>query len=119
MKSSDRINLGQMVRKIRSKNAGPFWLTLDIFCVDVENFNYIHNQLQTNKVANLFQIHESKIKRFDIPDLNVIQISFPRPHIQGKANDADMHGASVRRAYRGVRNELKLEQKNFNKNFNK
>ena len=38
MKSSDRINLGQMVRKIRSKNAGPFWLTLDIFCVDEENF---------------------------------------------------------------------------------
>ena len=104
MKSSDRINLGRMVRKIRSKNAGPFWLTLDIFCVDVENFNYIHNQLKTNKVASLFQIHESKIKRFDIPDLNVIKFSFPRPHIQGKANDTDMHGAS----YAALLEELEM-----------
>ena len=104
MKNSTRTKLGQKVRKIRSKNAGPFWLTLDIFCVDVKNFNYIHNQLKTNKVANLFQIHESKIKRFDIPDLNVIKFSFPRPHIQGKENDTDMHGAS----YAALLEELEM-----------
>ena len=94
MKSSDRTNLGQMVRKIRSKNAGPFWLTLDIFCVDVENFNYIHSKLKTNKVANLFQIHKSKLKRFDIPDLNVIKFRSSRRRIQGKESDPDMNGAS-------------------------
>ena len=104
MKSSPSTNLGQMVRKIRSKNAGPFWLTLDIFCLNVENFNYIHRQLKTNKVATLFQIHESKLKRFDIPDLNVIKFSFPRPRIQGKANDTDMHGAS----YAALLEELEM-----------
>jgi len=24
--------LGDKVKKIRSKNAGPFWITIDIFC---------------------------------------------------------------------------------------
>ena len=104
MKNSTMTKLGQKVRKIRSKNAGPFWLTLDIFCVDAENFNYIHNHLKTNRVANLFQIHESKLKRFDIPDLNVIKFSLPRPYIQGKANDTDMHGAS----YAALLEELEI-----------
>ena len=26
------LTLGEKVRKIRSKNAGPFWITIDIFC---------------------------------------------------------------------------------------
>ena len=83
-----------MVHKIRSKNAGPFWLTLDIFCLDADNYNYIRSHLKTHSVANLFKIRESKMKRFDIADLNVIKFSFPRPRIQGKTDDTDMHGAS-------------------------
>ena len=26
--------LGEKVKKIRSKNAGPFWITIDVFCGD-------------------------------------------------------------------------------------
>ncbi|MFQ3302569.1 MAG: hypothetical protein ACI9EH_001468, partial [Planktomarina sp.] len=33
--------LGDIVPKIRSKNAGPFWLTIDIFCVSPELFTEI------------------------------------------------------------------------------
>ena len=86
--------LGQKVRKIRSKNAGPFWLTLDIFCFDKSNFQHISEQLQTARVADLFQTDETVIKRFDIADLHVIKFSLPRPQIQGRADDRDMHGAS-------------------------
>ena len=86
--------LGQKVRKIRSKNAGPFWLTLDIFCFDEANFQHVSEQLQTSRVADLFQTNEAALKRFDIADLHVIKFSLPRPHIQGTADDRDMHGAS-------------------------
>ena len=34
------------------------------------------------------------IKRFEIPGLNVVKFSFPRPEIQGTRQDRDMHGAS-------------------------
>ena len=87
-------SLGNMVRKIRSKNAGPFWLTVDIFCEDAGNFDLVSKHLKTSSVAALFKIDEDRIRRFDLPQLNVIKISLPRPTIQGTAQDTDMHGAS-------------------------
>ena len=86
--------LGTMVRKIRSKNAGPFWLTIDIFCVDTANFQHVCDVLPTSAVADLFDEEEANIRRFDIAPLNVIKFSLPRPHIQGTAGDTDMHGAA-------------------------
>jgi hypothetical protein len=86
--------LGTLVRKIRSKNAGPFWLTIDVFCTDEKNFQHVSSVLRTSTVADLFQQTEDNIRRFDIPQLNVVKISLPRPTIQGAAGDTDMHGAS-------------------------
>jgi hypothetical protein len=86
--------LAEKVQKIRSKNAGPFWLTIDIFCRDDANFEEVRGKLSSAKVAGLFQIEEAKLKRYEIDPLNVIKFSLPRPHIQGTADDTDMHGAS-------------------------
>ena len=33
--------LGSIVKNIRSKNAGPFWVTIDIFCLDAESLKVI------------------------------------------------------------------------------
>ena len=87
-------NLGALVRKVRSKNAGPFWLTIDIFCDDATSFRQISGHLRTARVAALFKVDEDKVRRFDMPQLNVIKISLPRPQIQGTSSDTDMHGAS-------------------------
>ena len=86
--------LASKVRKIRSKNAGPFWLTIDIFCDDASSFSFVRDYLLTARVAALFKTDESLLRRFDIPQLLVIKISVPRPQIQGTATDTDMHGAS-------------------------
>ena len=86
--------LGNIVRKIRSKNAGPFWLTIDIFCFDSGNFQKVQKALSTSVVAALFNEEEANIHQFNIEQLNVIKFSLPRPHIQGTAGDTDMHGAS-------------------------
>ena len=83
-----------IVHNIRSKNAGPFWLTIDIFCDDETSFSFVRDHLQTARLAGLFKTSESLIRRFDIPQLLVIKISLPRPQIQGTVTDTDMHGAS-------------------------
>lgn len=80
--------------KVRSKNAGPFWATVDIFCGSQPAFEQISQSLSTARVATLFQCDVDAIKRFDIPLLNVIKFSFPRPQIQGAIADRDMHGAA-------------------------
>lgn len=87
--------LADLVVKVRSKNAGPFWLTLDIFCGDAAAFDTVVERISVNKVAELFRQPEAAIKRFDIPDLHVIKFSFPRPVVQGSRFDRDMHGAQA------------------------
>lgn len=85
--------LGDMVAKVRSKNAGPFWVTVDVFCGDAETFARVSAALSTAAVAALYAQPLQMIKRFDIPDLAVVKFSFPRPVVQGSAADRDMHGA--------------------------
>ena len=86
-------SLGDRVLKVRSKNAGPFWLTIDIFCGDRPTFDQVRSDLTTDRVAALFRQPENTMKRFDIEDLNVIKFSLPRPTVQGSRFDRDMHGA--------------------------
>ncbi|MDQ7069211.1 MAG: DUF4387 family protein [Rhodobacterales bacterium] len=86
--------LGGIVEKIRSKNAGPFWLTIDIFCGSDAAFETVSKALKTGQVADVFCAQRDSIKRFDIPDLCVIKFSLPRPTVQGSPQDRDMHGAS-------------------------
>jgi hypothetical protein len=86
--------LGTIVEKVRSKNAGPFWLTIDLFCGTEEAFSRVCKELSTEQVGATFAANPADIKRFEIPSLNVVKFSMPRPTIQGAINDRDMHGAS-------------------------
>ena len=87
-------NLGEIVEKVRSKNAGPFWLTVDIFCGTASAFDQICEGLSTARVAKVFETDADALKRFEIPSLNVVKFSLPRPETQGSIADRDMHGAS-------------------------
>jgi hypothetical protein len=86
--------LGQVAEKVRSKNAGPFWLTIDIFCGGSGAFSRVCSGISTERVAAAFRADPSTVKRFEIADLNVVKFSLPRPEIQGSVADRDMHGAS-------------------------
>jgi len=86
--------IGAIVQKVRSKNAGPFWLTVDIFCGSAEVFARVVSALDTARVTALYGVSGADIRRFDIADLNVVKFSFPRPTVQGTAADRDMHGAA-------------------------
>ncbi|MEM7302832.1 MAG: DUF4387 family protein [Pseudomonadota bacterium] len=88
------MRLGDRVEKVRSKNAGPFWLTIDIFCGSKEVFKDLRDRLETGTIANALNADEMILRRFDIESLNVIKFSLPRPAVQGSIADRDMHGAS-------------------------
>ena len=86
--------LRNLVEKVRSKNAGPFWVTIDVFCGQASVFERVSGSLATERVAALFETSPNRIKRFDIPELNTVKFSLPRPVVQGQRNDRDMHGAA-------------------------
>jgi hypothetical protein len=87
--------LGEKVSRIRSKNAGPFWITIDIFCGKKEVYKDVCVNLDNSKIANLLRVKGQDLKRFDIEQLNVIKLSFPRKIPQGHILDRDMHGAQI------------------------
>lgn len=86
--------LSSVASKIRSKNAGPFWITIDIFCGTGEVFDHVSSNLKSPEVARVLQVDEISLKRFDIAELAVVKFSLPRPAVQGTVADRDMHGAS-------------------------
>lgn len=86
--------LGQLVEKVRSKNAGPFKLTIDIFCGSKDAYDHVKTALPTERIATLLQTDQERLQRFEITSLNVIKFSLDRPQVQGSIHDRDMHGAS-------------------------
>ncbi len=85
--------LRDKVEKVRSKNAGPFWLTIDIFCGEKSIYQDVCDKLSNIDIATVLDVDEANLKRFEIASLNVLKISLPRPQIQGSMRDRDMHGA--------------------------
>ena len=85
--------LRDLVRKVSAKNAGPFQVTVDVFCGSAQAFARVAPALHSETVAALFGVAPEVLRRFDIADLHVIKFSMPRPVVQGSRLDRDMHGA--------------------------
>lgn len=82
-----------IARCVHSKNAGPFWLTLEIFCETQEAYETIKNSnnITPQKISELYHVDAGKVKVFYMDNLNVVKFSFPRPNPQGHKYENDMH----------------------------
>lgn len=85
--------LKDVAQYVRSKAAGPFWVTIDIFCGDAQSFARVRKAESLNRVtiAALYGVSSNAVKIFEVPALNVVKISFPRRVPQGSLQDADSH----------------------------
>ena len=88
------MRLKELVKKIRSKNAGPFLLTIDIFCSNRKTFETIIQKITKIEISKLYKIPKKQIEIFTIENLFIVKITIPRPNIQGSSKDRDLHGAS-------------------------
>lgn len=86
--------LSDLCHQVRSKNAGPFWITVDLFFRNAGTFaRYAeHEALQARSIASIFGVDAGAIKRFAVPDLSVLKLTYPRTVPQGGARERDMHG---------------------------
>ena len=84
----------EVCRHVRSKNAGPFWITVDLFFHDRAHFDAWAGApaLQADAVGALFGAAPGMVKRFEVPDLAVLKLSYPRVTPQGGDLERDMHG---------------------------
>lgn len=86
--------LSDVCRHIRSKNAGPFWITVDFFFEGEEAFRRYRDSpaLGPELFASLFSADPTHVKRVPVDSLRMIKVSYPRPHPQGWRGERDMHG---------------------------
>jgi hypothetical protein len=90
---SDPQTVGELAAEVRAKNAGPFWITLDVFLDTDQDYDWLvrSRAITRESIASLFRVDAAGIELFEIPSLRVIKISFPRPVPAGSFNDRDQH----------------------------
>ncbi len=83
----------QVCRHIRSKNAGPFWVTIDLFFDGAHNFlKYAESPaLGPEAFARLYGADATLVKRYAVPSLHMVKVSYPRANAQGGEVERDMH----------------------------
>ena len=85
------VTLGDLAVEVRSKNAGPFWMTLEAFMPDEATYRIADALITPQVITELYQVAAASLQIFRIPDLHVVKVSFPRPVVQGSLHDRDMH----------------------------
>jgi len=78
---------------VRSKNAGPYWVTVDLFFDGPDNYRkYADSKvLGVETFARLYGADPALVKRFPVQTLNMVKISYPRASPQGGEVERDMH----------------------------
>ena len=91
----DRVpNLTTVFRLIRSKDAGPFMLTTDLFCHDADAYERVVSSglLTPDAFAGLYGVDPAEVEVHLVAAINAIKVSFPRPVASGELADSDITG---------------------------
>jgi hypothetical protein len=85
--------LGEIALVVRSKNAGPFWLTLDVFFRSDADFARVRDAkvLTAEKIGELYSVDPALVKRFELPEIKAMKFSMPRAVVAGSFEDRDLH----------------------------
>lgn len=91
--------LYELAKLIRSKNAGPFMVTLDVLFPDHETYQAVlaTGALDAAKIAALYGVEEEKMQRYDLPLANAVKLSMPRQAPSGDFLDEDLYGCQMHR----------------------
>lgn len=89
------VRLQQLAQIVRSKNAGPTVLTLDVFFNDAAAYERAAASaaLAPEAVAQLYGVAAGSVQRYLLPQLHAIKFSLPRALCAGTPGDGDLYGA--------------------------
>jgi Domain of unknown function (DUF4387) len=88
------MQLGDMTKLIRAKNAGPFMLTIDIIFTDEKFYEQaLHSKkITVEAISQLYNLPVNVIKIIECKEINTIKVSFPRAVPSGDIGDGDVFG---------------------------
>lgn len=77
---------------LRSKNAGPLFITFDLIFNTREDMEYVEKKLKKSDISKAYDVAEEKIDIISYGVVNSIKITFPRKNISGSLADNDIYG---------------------------
>lgn len=80
---------------LRSKNAGPLFITFDLIFSGSDEMEYVLKSLKRSDVAKAYRIDEKEIDIIAYKVVNSIKITFPRQNISGSLCDNDIYGCQM------------------------
>jgi Domain of unknown function (DUF4387) len=89
--------LHELASLIRSKNAGPFQLTIDIMFDDRATFERVlaSGALSAERFATLYRLPVADIRIIPYEAAFAIKATFPRPVVSGDLADGDLMGGQL------------------------
>ncbi|MFM0505194.1 DUF4387 domain-containing protein [Paraburkholderia caffeinilytica] len=86
--------IGDLAVLVRSKNAGPFWLTFDIMFNDESVYRRVRDShvINAEDVARTFHRTPEEVIVVNHDAALAVKVSFPRPQSSGSKLDNDVYG---------------------------
>lgn len=85
--------VSEVCRHVRSKVAGPYWVTMDLMFDSQESYDRYHQSpaLNAKAIASIYGVDAAHVKHYPVPKLKVLKISYPRRTSQGGVEERDLH----------------------------
>ena len=89
------MQLQDIARVLRSKNAGPCLITFDVIIAEREHFERVRSQLARlrTEVAIRYGRSENEVRVIDYAPAQAVKITIPRDIMSGDPGDRDVYGA--------------------------
>lgn len=108
------VSLRDLCTVVRSKQAGPYRLTLDIIFKTPELYQQVKasGAFTRERIADLYRIPDAEITDFVFYDPGwAIKVTMIRPKVAGDPGDGDVYGCQQHAPLLGLRLELPAEGK--------
>jgi len=92
---TEKTRLADLARVIRSKNAGPLLLTIDVIFDDRDSYDRVirSGALAADRIAALYGVSHNQTAVLPYPQALAVKITLPRLHRSGGPGDTDVYGA--------------------------
>jgi hypothetical protein len=79
---------------VRSKNAGPYELTLDLMFPDENTYDEVRGSITKERIAELYKIDVSQVLSIvHFAPAHAVKITLVRPRPSGDLGETDVYGA--------------------------
>ena len=86
------MKLLELAKILRSKNAGPLYITFDLMFEDDNKMQAVLDNLTKEMISQAYDVPADQIDIIPFEIVHSVKITFPRNYISGSIADDDVYG---------------------------